>query len=97
MKAGTFARGNITLGRRQAVTVPLSAVLFGKDGPYVQVSTNNVVEIVYVETGLKHGARVEIVNGLIEGQEVVARAAAFTRPGERIMPVRNDARAAGGG
>jgi HlyD family secretion protein len=34
---------------------------------------------------------------LIEGQEVVARAAAFTRPGERIMPVRNDARAAEGG
>src|SRR3984957_1173633 len=97
LKAGTFARGNIALGRRLAVTVPLSAVLFGKDGPYVQVSTNNVVEIVYVETGLKHGARVEIVNGLIEGQEVVARAAAFTRPGERIMPVRNDARAAGGG
>ena len=97
MKAGTFARGNITLGRRQAVTVPLSAVLFGKDGPYVQVATNNVVEIRNVETGLKRGARVEIVNGLIEGQEVVARAAAFTRPGERIMPVRNDARAAEGG
>ena len=97
MKAGTFARGNITLGRRQAVTVPLSAVLFGKDGPYVQVATNNVVEIRNVETGLKRGARVEIVNGLIEGQEVVARAAAFARPGERIMPVSNDARAAGGG
>ena len=97
IKAGTFARGNITVGRREAVTVPLSAVLFGKDGPYVQVATNNVVEIRYVETGLKRGARVEIVNGLIEGQEVVARAAAFTRPGERIMPVRNDARAAGGG
>jgi len=97
MKAGIFARGNITLGRRQAVTVPLSAVLFGKDGPYVQVATNNVVEIRNVETGLKRGARIEIVNGLIEGQEVVARGAAFTRPGERITPVRNDARAAGGG
>src|ERR1700688_5170355 len=86
MRAGTFARGNITLGRRQAVTVPLSAVLFGKDGPYVQVATNNVVEIRKVETGLKRGARVEIVNGLIEGQEVVAPGAAFPRPGERTMP-----------
>ena len=97
MKAGTFARGNITLGRRQAVTVPLSAVLFGKDGAYVQLVTNNVVEMRSVETGFKRGTRVEIVNGLIEGQEVVARAAAFARPGERIMPVSNDARAAGGG
>jgi HlyD family secretion protein len=97
MRVGIFARGNITLGRRQAVTVPLSAVLFGKDGAYVQLATNNVVEIRNVETGFKRGTRVEIVNGLIEGQEVVVRAAAFARPGERIMPVRNDATAAGGG
>lgn len=97
MRAGVFARGSIILGRRQAVTVPLSAVLFGKDGAYVQLATNNVVEIHSIETGFKGGTRVEIVNGLIEGQEVVARAAAFVRPGERIMPVRDDARAAGGG
>jgi HlyD family secretion protein len=97
MRAGIFARGNITLGRREAVTVPLSAVLFGKDGAYVQLVTNNVVEMRSVETGFKRGARIEIVNGLTEGQEVVARAAAFVTPGERIMPVRNDARTAGGG
>jgi HlyD family secretion protein len=97
MRAGIFARGNIALGRRQAVTVPLSAVRFGKDGTYVELATNNVVEIRNVETGFKRGTRVEIVNGLTEGQEVVVRAAAFVRPGERIMPVRNDAKAAGGG
>jgi HlyD family secretion protein len=97
MRAGIFARGNITVGRRQAVTVPLSAVLFGKDGAYVQLATNNVVEIRNVETGFKRGARVEIVNGLMEGQEVVVRAAAFARPGEPIVPVRDDAKAAGGG
>jgi HlyD family secretion protein len=96
MRAGIFARGNITVGRRQAVTVPLSAVLFGKDGAYVQLATNNVVEIRNVETGFKRGARVEIVNGLMEGQEVVVRAAAFARPGEPIVPVRDDANAAGG-
>jgi len=95
MRAGIFARGNIELGRRQAVTVPLSAVLFGKDGASVQLVTNNVVEMRRVDTGFKRGARIEIVNGLTEGQEVVARAAAFVRPGEWIMPVRNDARAAG--
>jgi HlyD family secretion protein len=97
MRAGIFARGNITVGRRQAVTVPLSAVLFGKDGAYVQLATDNVVEIRNVEIGFKRGGRVEIVNGLMEGQEVVVRAAAFARPGEPIVPVRNEAKAAGGG
>src|SRR5258708_2255095 len=41
LRAGIFARGNITLGRGQAGTAPLSAVLFGKDGTYVQLATNN--------------------------------------------------------
>jgi HlyD family secretion protein len=97
MRAGVFARGNITIGRRQAVTVPLSAVLFGKEGAYVQLATNDVVEIRNVETGFKGGSRVEIVSGLMEGQEVVARAAAFVRSGERILPVRDDGRVTGGG
>ena len=42
------------------------------------------------------GARIEIVNGLVEGQEVVARAAAFVKGGDRIIPVRSDARITGG-
>jgi len=97
LRAGVFARGNITLGKRQAVTVPLSAVLFGKEGAYVQLATNDVVEIRNVETGFKGSSRVEIVGGLMEGQEVVARAAAFVRSGERIMPVRDDGSVTGGG
>jgi HlyD family secretion protein len=97
MRAGVFARGNITLGRRQAVTLPLSAVLFGKEGAYVQLATNDVVENRSVATGFKGSSRVEIVSGLMEGQEVVARAAAFVRSGERITPVRNDERVTGGG
>ncbi|MDU0956212.1 MAG: efflux RND transporter periplasmic adaptor subunit, partial [Bradyrhizobium sp.] len=82
MRAGVFARGSITLGKRQAVTVPLSAVSFSKNGSYVQLATNNVVELRNVQTGLARGTRVEIVSGLIEGQEVVVRAAAFVRPVE---------------
>jgi HlyD family secretion protein len=63
----------------------------------VEFATDNVVEIRNVETGFKRGGRVEIVNGLMEGQEVVVRAAAFARPGEPIVPVRNEAKAAVGG
>jgi HlyD family secretion protein len=97
MRPGVFAHGNIALGRRQAVTVPLSAVRFGKDGAYVHLATNNVVEMRSVKTGFKRGSRVEIVSGLMEGQEIVSRAAPFIGPGERITPVRNDATAAAGG
>ncbi|WP_456775701.1 efflux RND transporter periplasmic adaptor subunit [Bradyrhizobium sp. USDA 4369] len=95
MRAGVFARGSITLGKRQAVTVPLSAVSFSKNGSYVQLATNDVVELRNVQTGLQRGTSVEIVSGLMEGQEVVVRAAAFVRPGDRILPVRSDAGPAG--
>lgn len=89
LRAGIFAHGNITVDRREAVTVPLSAVLFGKNGAYVELVTNNVVQMRSVRTGIKRGDCVEIVSGLAEGQEVVARAAAFLQDGDRITPVRN--------
>jgi HlyD family secretion protein len=95
LRVGIFANGNITVGGRQAVTVPLSAVLFSKDGAYVELVTNNVVEIRSVKTGIKRGNSIEIVSGLTEGQEVVARAAAFLKAGDRITPVRNEARITG--
>jgi HlyD family secretion protein len=95
LRAGIFAHGNITVGGRQAITVPLSAVLFNKDGAYVELVTNNVVEMRNVKTGIKHGDNIEIVSGLTEGQEVVARAAAFLKAGDRITPVRDYARSTG--
>jgi HlyD family secretion protein len=46
------------------------------------------VKFAEVETGIQDGAYIEIVKGLKDGEEVVAKAGAYVRDGDRITPVR---------
>ena len=87
LRPGVFAQGAIETARRQALTVPLSAVFFSADGAYVQVVRDAVVDRHPVETGFIGDGRVEIRRGLAEGDAVVLRAGSFLRPGDRIAPV----------
>jgi len=87
LRPGVFAEGAIETGRRQALTVPLSAVFFSVEGAYVQAVRDAVVERRPVETGFVGDGRVEIRRGLTEGEAVVLRAGSFLRSGDRIAPV----------
>jgi HlyD family secretion protein len=37
LRTGTFARAIVTLGQSCGIAIPLSGVLYGKEGPVVQV------------------------------------------------------------
>jgi HlyD family secretion protein len=87
LRPGLFARGAIETARREGVTAPHSAVLYGAAGARVQVVENDVVVERPVTTGLQDERGVEIVNGLKPGDKVVARAGGFLREGDRITPV----------
>lgn len=87
LRPGLFARGAIETARRDGVTVPQSAVLYGAAGPRIQVVENDLVIERSVTTGLQDMRGVEILNGLKAGDLVVARAGGFLRDGDRITPV----------
>ncbi|MNY71159.1 hypothetical protein D3C86_2094400 [compost metagenome] len=48
-----------------------------------------MVNIVPVKTGISDGKFVEVVDGLKAGEQVVARAGAYVRDGDRINPVKS--------
>ncbi|HSI39349.1 MAG TPA: efflux RND transporter periplasmic adaptor subunit [Xanthobacteraceae bacterium] len=87
LKPGTFARGVIELAHREGIALPQSAVQFGTDGVTVLVVKDGIVAVRPVKTGLKGEGLVEIVEGLAEGDSVVARAAGFLRDGDKVTPV----------
>jgi HlyD family secretion protein len=87
LRPGLFARGAIETARREGVTAPQSAVLYGPSGARVQVVENDVVVERLVTTGLQDDRGVEILSGLVPGDRVVARAGGFLREGDRITPV----------
>jgi len=81
------ARALIKTGQSCGVSVPLTAVLYGTAGTVVQVVRRQRVETRRVEVGLMSAGQVEIREGLVEGDIVVARAGALLREGDPVRPV----------
>ena len=84
---GSFARGLIEIDRRTGLTVPLSALTYRRDGATVLVVENDIVHIRRVVIGLTGNDRVELLEGVKDGDVIVARAGTFLREGDVITPV----------
>lgn len=80
-------RALIKTGQSCNVAVPLTAVQYGSAGTVVQVVKRSRIETRRVETGLMSGGQIEIKDGLVEGDDVVARAGALLREGDPVRPV----------
>lgn len=85
--ANSSGRATIKTGESCGVAVPLTAILYGSAGTVVQVVRRQRIETRRVEVGLMSGGRVEIREGLAEGDEVVTRAGALLREGDPVRPV----------
>jgi len=80
-------RAQIKTGQSCGIAVPLTAILYGNAGTVVQVVKRQRVETRRVETGLMSQGQVEIREGIVEGDIVVARAGALLREGDAVRPV----------
>lgn len=83
-------RASIKIGESCGVAVPLTAVLYSSAGTVVQVVRRDRVETRRVEIGLMAAGRVEIREGLSEGETVVVRAGALLREGDPVRPIAVD-------
>jgi HlyD family secretion protein len=84
---GSFARGVVETARREAIVIPLSAVQFNAEGALVQVVKDGVVESRNIKTGIRAAGRIEITDGLKDGETVVSIAGTFLRNGDSVTPV----------
>ena len=88
LKPGLYARVRLTVDRRpNALTVPRGAIadIEGKRGVFML--ENQVARFHEVKTGLQDNERVEILEGLTEGQRVVTVGTLALRDGDRITVV----------
>jgi len=88
LRVGRFARGTIETARREAISLPLSAVRFDEREASVQVVAAGRVTTRRVVLGAIAGGRAEVASGLAEGESVVLRAGAFLRDGDAVREVR---------
>jgi HlyD family secretion protein len=81
-----FADAQIIVAEREAITVPVTSVNMGNGGADVLRIEDGVARLTPVTTGIREGGRVEIVEGLAEGDLIVAKAGAFVRDGDPDHP-----------
>jgi len=87
LRIGTFARGSIEVAHHRGVSIPLSAVIYGREGPSVQVVVDDRVRSRPIRPGLTADGFIEVVDGVAAGDLVVTRAGSFLRDGDPIRPV----------
>jgi HlyD family secretion protein len=80
-------RALIKTSQSCGVAVPLTSVLYSTAGTVVQVVRRDRIETRRVEIGLMSAGQVEIRDGLVEGDVVVARAGALLREGDPVRSV----------
>jgi HlyD family secretion protein len=91
LRVGSFARAIIDTGARQALSVPATAILNRDEGASVKVVKDGRVETRKVSVGLRSNGTAEIIDGLREGELVVARSGMLLRDGDAVRPILSDA------
>ena len=86
LRGGLFASGWIIITKRTSLSVPASAVLTDATGTYVLRVADNTIARQPVTTGLLWQDRREVIQGLAQGDIVVARAGAFFADGDVVLP-----------
>jgi RND family efflux transporter MFP subunit len=98
LKPGMYARVRLTVDRRpNALSVPRNAVVDsdGKRGVFL-IDDGNVARFNVVHTGLQDGEKVEISDGLNDGQRVITTGAIALRNGDRVQLAGGRGRRGGG-
>lgn len=84
---GSFARASVEITRSAGFIVPISAVFGASEMAKVQVVADGKVVTRSVRVGARSDGKAAIIEGLNEGDAVIALAGTFVREGDRVTPI----------
>ena len=87
VRPGMYAMGEILVAERSAAAAPITALGISLAGPTALKVSGDTARKVAVQTGIRDAGWIEILSGLAPGDQIVAKAGAFVRDGDRITPV----------
>jgi HlyD family secretion protein len=88
LRPGMFARGRIEYAETEALLVPLSSLVSSDGYNYVfVVQSDRTVRRQLIETGVLQGDKIEVLNGLEAGANIVTNGAGFLKDGDLVNVV----------
>ncbi|MCF8511487.1 MAG: efflux RND transporter periplasmic adaptor subunit [Rhodobacteraceae bacterium] len=88
VRPGMYAMAEVLVAERSTPAAPITAIGASAGGPTSLELSGDTVGLVAVTTGIRDAGWIEITSGLASGDQIVAKAGAFVRDGDRITPVQ---------
>ena len=86
--SGSLLEVSVKFNLRNSLSVPDTSVMIEGDKSYVyKINDKNIANKIEVKTGLRSNKNIEIINGLNEGDIIVAEGLKKVRPQGKIKPI----------
>jgi membrane fusion protein (multidrug efflux system) len=86
---GSLLEVTVNYNKRNSLGIPDTSIMLEGDKIYVyKVSDKNITNKVEIKIGIRDGGYVEVLSGLIEGENIVAEGLKKVRPKVKIKPIK---------
>ena len=85
---GSLLEIEILYSEKNALSVPDTSIMNEGSQKFIyKIIENNIIKKVEVETGVRNKGNLEILNGLNEGDKIIAEGLTKVRPGMKVKPI----------
>jgi membrane fusion protein, multidrug efflux system len=85
---GSLLEVTVNYNKRTSLGIPDTSIMLEGDKKYVyKVSEKNITDKTEIKTGIRDDGYVEVLSGLIEGENIVAEGLKKVRPKAKIKPI----------
>jgi membrane fusion protein, multidrug efflux system len=86
---GSLLEVTVNYNKRNSLGIPDTSILLEGEKIYVyKVSEKNIINKIEIEIGIRNDGYVEVLSGLIEGENIVAEGLKKVRPKDEIKPIK---------
>ena len=85
---GSLLEIEILYNEKNALSVPDTSIIYEGNKKFIyKIDENNIIKKTEIETGTRNLGNLEILNGLVQGDKIIAEGLTKVRPGMKVKPI----------
>ena len=85
---GSLLEIEILYNTKEALSVPDTSIMYEGSKKFIyKIIENNIIKKTEIETGVRDKGNLEVLNGLYEGDKIIAEGLTKVRPGMKVKPI----------
>ena len=85
---GSLLEIEIFYNEKNALSVPDTSIMYEGSKKFIyKLVENNMIKKIEIETGIRNMGNLEVLNGLSEGDKIIAEGLTKVRPGMKVKPI----------